>query len=43
MRIFDPKNQFGNSLLSQADTTKSSVKLEKQMAVGGGGNYPYFY
>ena len=35
MRIFDPKDQLGNSLLSQADTTKSSVKLEKQMAVGG--------
>ena len=36
MRIFDPKDQFGNAILSSADTQKSSVKLEKQMAVGGG-------
>ena len=43
MRIFDPKDQFGNGILSSADTQKSSVKLERQMAVGGGGNYPYFY
>ena len=31
MRIFDPKDQLGNSLLSSADTQKSSVKLEKTM------------
>ena len=36
MRIFDPKDQLGNAILSSADTQKSSVKLEKQMAVGGG-------
>ena len=34
MRIFDPKDQFGNAILSSADTQKSSVKLEKEMIEG---------
>lgn len=39
MRIFDPKDQLGNSLLNSADTQKSSIKLEKKMeqTMGVGG------